>query len=310
MARAGLMLPLRAVINKAKKEGKTASKAAVSFERDGRTQTVSLSVIPLKNLREPCFLVVFEKPAKAAERASRAEPAALATPAVPGKGDARRMADLEAELVETREYLQSVREQQDAANEELQASNEEIQSSNEELQSMNEELETSQEELESANEELITVNEELASRNAELNRLNSDLTNLQTSAQQAIVLVGRDLRIRRFSALAESQFNLTPSDLGRRLGDIRHPLALSDLETFVTEAIDGVRAQEREVQSQEGRWYSLHAPLPDARQQSRRGGRRARRHRPAKTSAHAIAAARTTRKRSSRRPTTRADPER
>src|SRR5205823_460287 len=100
----------------------------------------------------------------------------------------------------------------------------------EELQSINEELETSKEELESTNEELTTVNEELAHRNADLGRLNSDLTNLQTSTHLAIVLLGRDLTIRRFSVQAQKQFGLLATDIGRPFGSVRHNLDHSDLD--------------------------------------------------------------------------------
>jgi two-component system, chemotaxis family, CheB/CheR fusion protein len=149
--------------------------------------------------------------------------------------ESRRTVALEAELAEMREYVQSIHEQHEAAIEELQASNEKIQSADEELQSINEELETSKEELESANEELTTVNEEMANRNIELYRLNSDLVNIQTSAHLAIVLLGRDLTIRRFSVQAEKQLNLLASDLGRAIGSVRHNLEMPDLEPFITE---------------------------------------------------------------------------
>ena len=179
------------------------------------------------------------------------------TPYTPRAADSRRIAALEAELTETRDYAQAIQDQHEASNEALQASNEEVQSANEELQSINEELETSKEELESANEELTTVNEEMVSRHAEVNRLHSDLVNIQTSAQLAIVLLGRDLTIRRFSVQAEKQLNLLASDVGRPLGHVRHNLELPDLESFVVEVIDSVAAREREVQDKDGRWFSL-----------------------------------------------------
>src|SRR5262249_50697877 len=56
MAREGLMLPLRAAINKAKKENKSARKENVRVNQNGKTRTVNLAVIPLKNLPERCFL--------------------------------------------------------------------------------------------------------------------------------------------------------------------------------------------------------------------------------------------------------------
>jgi signal transduction histidine kinase/CheY-like chemotaxis protein len=97
----------------------------------------------------------------------------------------------------------------------------------------------------------------MASRHAEVNRLNSDLVNVQTSAQLAIVLLGRDLTIRRFSVQAEKQLNLLASDVGRPLGHVRHNLELPDLEPFIVEVINGTGAREREVQDKDGRWFSL-----------------------------------------------------
>lgn len=264
MARTGLMLPLRSAINKARKENQRARKENVRIEQDGDVRMVNLEVIPLKNLRERCLLVVFED----AEKAGRPGAALPRTRRPAGRPSAhvnratrptesRRVAELEAELAETRDYLQSIREEHEAANEELQASNEEVQSANEELQSINEELETSKEELESANEELTTVNEEMANRNTELNRLNSDLVNVQTSARLAIVLLGRDLTVRRFSAQAEKHLNLLVSDIGRPIGNVRHNLELPDLGQFIVDVIDRVCPQEREVQDTDGRWFSL-----------------------------------------------------
>ena len=124
------------------------------------------------------------------------------------------------ELAATRDYLQSVIEQQEAANEELQSANEEVQSANEELQSLNEELETSKEEIQSSNEELATLNEELHTRNLELGLINDDFANLLNSVQLAIVMLGPDFRIRRFTPMAEKLLHLIAADVGRPLTDI------------------------------------------------------------------------------------------
>jgi two-component system CheB/CheR fusion protein len=169
----------------------------------------------------------------------------------------RRIAELDREQAETRDYLQSVQEQHEAANEEIQASNEEVTSANEELQSINEELETSKEELESTNEELTTVNEELATRNVVLHQLNADLVNLQRSTRLAIVLLKRDLTIHRFTTEAEKPFNLLATDVGRPLSALRHNFELPDLEGFIAGVIDTVHEAEREVRDRDGRWYSL-----------------------------------------------------
>ena len=234
--------------------------------QNGGTRTVNVEVIPLKNLRERCFLILFEDAGKSARATARAPGGKLKTALAETRAEPGRVAALESELAETRDYLQSIQEQHESANEELQAANEEVQSANEELQSINEELETSKEELESANEELVTVNEEMANRNAELNRLNSDLINLQTSTGLAILLLERDLTIRRFSPQAERQFDLLITDVGRPVGHLRHKLVFpatgggedpADLESLVAEVVASMREREREVRDQQGRWYSL-----------------------------------------------------
>jgi chemotaxis methyl-accepting protein methylase/signal transduction histidine kinase/PAS domain-containing protein len=177
MAREGLMPPLRSAVNAASRENRTIRVDGIQMKSGGRARTVSVEVVPLKNLKERCFLVLFDE--SGGERAEAEGGREMgASPASPkhrsrlaGADDSSRIAGLERDLTESRDHLQSVQEHQEAANEELQSANEEGQSANEELQSLNEELETSKEELESTNEELTTVNEEMVSRNTELNQL-------------------------------------------------------------------------------------------------------------------------------------------
>ncbi|MEP7083229.1 MAG: chemotaxis protein CheB [Betaproteobacteria bacterium] len=227
MAREGLMLPLRSALAEAGKANQSVRVEKVGIRQDEGKRLVNFEVIPLRNLPEPCYLILFEE--AAADRSNASAKSASARPAARPKhevaGEAvRRLAELERELEETREYLQVIQEQGEASNEELQASNEEVQSANEELQSVNEELETSKEELESTNEELVTVNEEMSSRNVELSRLNSDLVNVQNSSRLALVVLARDLTIRRFNTQAEKQFQLHAADLGRPIASIRHSM--------------------------------------------------------------------------------------
>jgi two-component system CheB/CheR fusion protein len=257
MAREGLILPLRDAIKKAKKENKRVRKENVRVDQNGSTHEIHLEVIPLKNVKELSFLVLFES--AESHLAGQSTPKARKKPASKRerqKEDGETIR-LERELAETRDYLQAVQEQYDAANEELQASSEETQSANEELQSINEELETSKEELESTNEELTTVNEEMTNRNVELMRLNSDMVNLQSSVNLAILLLGRDLSIRRFTQPAERIFNLMATDVGRPIGIARHNLEFPNLETIITEVIENVAAQEHEVRDKDGRWFLL-----------------------------------------------------
>jgi len=292
MAREGLMLPLRAAINKAKKENKIARKENLRVDQNGKTRTVNLEVIPLKNLPERCFLILFED----VEKVGRPSQEQVEPRRGPRSGrhtskkeESRRIKSLQTELTDTHDYLQSIQEQYEAANEELQASNEEVQSANEELQSINEELETSKEELESANEELTTLNEEMSHRNTELSRLNADLSNLHSSVNMAILVLARDLTIRSFTTPAEKIFNLLATDVGRPLSGVRHNLiavnergsrandarssAITENQSLITSAattpfpledllrdvIDTVSVREREVRAKDGRWYVLRA---------------------------------------------------
>lgn len=259
MAREGLPVLLRAALGRAKKEGAPVREQGLHVESGGVTRTFNLEVLPVKGggAQEGGFLVLFEE--SGSPRTPSRLPRARGRAASPGPL-ARAAAEnerLAQELAATREYLQSVIEQQEAANEELQSANEEVQSTNEELQSLNEELETSKEEIESTNEELTTVNDEIRDRNEALDQLNNDLINFIGSVQMPIVMIGRDLRLRRFTPTAEKLFKLVPADIGRPIGAIRLELSISDLEPLAAEVIETVSVREREVQDAEGRWYSL-----------------------------------------------------
>lgn len=263
MAREGLMLPLRAAIDAAKKDHKTTRRENVRIKHDGEIRAVHLEIIPLKNLPEMCYLILFQD----AEHNGRATlPEQPARQSLSKEDEASRIAELETDLAEAREYLQAREEQHERANEELQAASEEIQSANEELQSINEELETSKEELESTNEELTTVNDEMSHRNIELQILNNDLVNFQNSTRLVVLLLGRDMTIRRYSPQAEKQFGLLAADVGRSISHIRHNLVHADdkttpldLEAFCVEVMSSASEREREVLDQAGRWHSLRA---------------------------------------------------
>ena len=154
-------------------------------------------------------------------------------------------------------YLQAIVEQYEAALEELRAANEEIQSSNEELQSTNEELGTTKEEVQSTNEELTTLNEELRHRNQDQVALGSDLSNILANTTIPIVIVGRDLCLRRFTPASERVMKAIPSDVGRPLSDIKLLVPLPDVEQQISAAFEMLTVTEQEVRDQDGRWWSL-----------------------------------------------------
>jgi two-component system CheB/CheR fusion protein len=164
---------------------------------------------------------------------------------------------LRSELGANKESLQAIIEEQEATNEELKSANEEIESSNEELQSTNEELETAKEELQSTNEELTTLNEELSNRNLEMAQINNDLTNLLSSINIPIIMVDNGLTVRRATPLAEKLFNLIPTDIGRRLSDLKANLSIHDIDKMIREVLDSLATRESKVRDTQGRWYSL-----------------------------------------------------
>jgi two-component system CheB/CheR fusion protein len=148
-------------------------------------------------------------------------------------------------------------EQHEATTEELRAANEEASSTNEELQSTNEELRTAKEELQSSNEELTTVNDELQHRNQELNIASNDLHNILNAATIPIVMVGMDLRVRRFTPAAERLLGLVPTDIGRIITDIRYTFEVADLKDMLAATLQTLTVQQRRSQDREGRWYEV-----------------------------------------------------
>jgi two-component system CheB/CheR fusion protein len=122
---------------------------------------------------------------------------------------------------------------------------------------MNEELETAKEELQSTNEELTTLNDELSNRNLEMMQLTSDLDNLLSSVQIPIVMVDRKLTVRRATPTARNTFNILPTDIGRRITELRPNIDIHDLENILRDVIETLNTRERKVKGPEGREYSL-----------------------------------------------------
>jgi two-component system CheB/CheR fusion protein len=178
MARTGLRTPLRLALKQATDSGRSVERSGISVRAaDGRTRHVSLLVEPRREQgADPVFLVVFLEGQEVGQDTSESAEASFS--------EAGTNHQLDAELRDTREQLQSMTEEHDTALEELRSANEELHSVNEELQSTNEELETSKEEIQSINEELRTVNGQLASKVDELDRKNSDLS--RTSYYQLV----------------------------------------------------------------------------------------------------------------------------
>jgi len=253
LVRLELTLELRTALRQARNRGAPARTGPVRMLRSGRSFDTSIEVVPIQLPRKQGagFLVVFHdspvvtEPVRSATGARRAAGQRLAEAS-------RRAAQLELELSTAKTQLRATVEEQEATNEELRAAMEEVTSANEELQSINEELETAKEELQSTNEELTTINDELQLRNAELNQVNVDLQNLLASVDIPIIMLGRDLAIRRFTASAAPLFHLIASDVGRPIVDLRSSLDLADLDRALGDVIANGEPTHREVRGAGG----------------------------------------------------------
>jgi two-component system CheB/CheR fusion protein len=257
MLREGLLYGVRSALQSARKSKRPVQRDGLRVRTGNGWRNVDVEVVPLSEASRQHYLVLFtdtRTPAASSDkgraRKGKAGPRASSR-------TSSTLTVLQRELEASREHMQTIIQELEAANEELQSANEEILSSNEELQSTNEELDTAKEELQSTNEELNTVNDELQARNDELSLVNSDLLNLVGSVQIAIVIVGSDLRIRRFTPMAEKVLNLIPADLGRSIAHINPNLDCPNLSELIIECMDTVAPVEREVRDRQGHWFAL-----------------------------------------------------
>ncbi len=257
MARDGLLPDLTEGLEEAKAQRAPVRKEGLRIQSEGATLGVDIEIIPIDApiSAQPFFLVLFER-AAATDAERRLLRHRRDEEATPGAAQ-QRISQLERELASTKDYLRSSIEEREAANEELRAANEELLSGNEELQSTIEELQTADEELQATNEELLTVNEELQHRNEEATLLGNDVVNLLASVEIPIIMLDRNLSIRRFTPSAGKVLTLIASDIGRSILDFKLKLDVPDLESLLLETLSTLAMQQREVQDLEGRWHSL-----------------------------------------------------
>src|SRR5579872_1772735 len=244
MAREGLIAGLGKALRVARRTNASAEQDGFRIEGNGQLKEVAIKVTPFTSSpssKDRYFLVLFEDVDRNSEPAIRQ---------VAGAQDNGGSARLRHELIATKEYLQSIVEDNATTLKELRAANEEAQAGNEEL-------ETAQEELESANEELNTLNENLRVTNEEMSQVNRDLTNLLESISIPLVMVGRDLRIHRFTGAMEPMLNLISSDIGRSITDLQPQMELPDLRRLLLDAMEGGNRKPRDIRDAHGRWYSL-----------------------------------------------------
>jgi two-component system CheB/CheR fusion protein len=217
----------------------------LQVEYNGGKQHVKITVRPLSTL-EGDLIITFEDLPRPKRHKIKGEPVI----------EAKQM-ELEKDLQRTRDTLRGTIEELKSTNEELRSANEEYMSTNEELKSANEELETSREELQSVNEELTTLNSESQRKNEDLTTINNDMLNLLNATGVATVFLDEKLRIRRFTPSATKLFKFIDSDIGRPVEDISSPLKDNILVQASRSVLDNLIPVEQEVQTTDGKWYSL-----------------------------------------------------
>ena len=253
MIREDLLTDVRTVLEQAMKSEAPAKRQSMVTNDAGRSEHLAIEVIPFHAppSQERFFHVLF----RAAKGAESAVVPTHSQQNLPAEAAEERTTALREQLVSTREAFQAILEDREATNEEMQVANEEMQSANEELQSTNEELETAKEELQSANEELTTLNDELGVRNTELTLLINDLNNLSSGVDFPVVMLDKNLRMRRFSAKAAEMFKLEDGKIGERIDILSSELPeLPKLASRVMRRREGV---EKEIVRADGHHYSL-----------------------------------------------------
>jgi PAS domain S-box-containing protein len=125
----------------------------------------------------------------------------------------------------------------------------------EQLHSGNDELEASKKELQSLNEELTVVNARLEEKVRELEAANTDFDNLLSSTKLAVIFLDTNFRIRNFTPQATDLFRVIRSDVGRPIADLVHNFTSTDLLADAQQVLKTLGTLEREVETQEGRWF-------------------------------------------------------
>lgn len=241
-----LSIALSSAIRRAIKENERVVNRNIQIQDGKGDRRITLIVKPYlaqKTYLQPFLFVILKEEEPPVKKA----PSEIQTRA---EYTTERIAELEAELRDTKENLQALVEEVESANEELQSSNEEIISSNEELQSTNEELQ-------SLNEELHTVNAEHQQKIKELIELNDDLNNYFRNSDIGQMLIDRKLIIRKFSPIATRQVNLISTDVGRSIADISTNIKNTNLVAEIKAVLQSGKMHEKEIYADDDKNYLM-----------------------------------------------------
>ncbi len=204
MAREGLSFEIRNILHQAKVTNSAIVKEGISLSVNGKQQYVKIEAVPIADIEEAHFLVLFQNTSVAELNTSTKSEKSDLTEHLQS-----RINDLEKELALNREGMRAITEDQEATNEELQSANEELLSGSEELQAVNEELETAKEELQSTNEELLSLNQELVDRYELLNKSQKYTEGIVATMRDAFIVLNNEYRIVKATSGFYKKFDLS-----------------------------------------------------------------------------------------------------
>src|SRR2546426_828904 len=84
-------------------------------------------------------------------------------------------------------------------------------------------------------------------------------TLMLASINVPLIMVGKDLNIRRFTQSMEPMLNLIDSDIGRSILDLKPNIHVPDLPELLRSVVNGGSPGVREIQGPKGRWFSMQA---------------------------------------------------
>lgn len=211
---------LRAYVEQAKVERRSARIQDVKWQRPGETVWFEIHVNPLVDAENGLLgvsIVFFD---------------VTATRALLDK-----VVQTNHQLEAAYEELQSTNEELETTNEELQSTVEELETTNEELQSTNEELETMNEELQSTNDELHAINDMLRDRSLELDEVKTFLDSLVDSVRMGMAVVDREMKVILWNRECEELWGPRADEtIGARLSSLDIGLPLEGVRSLIGNA--------------------------------------------------------------------------
>lgn len=223
MAGQELAFELRNALLKARDSRETEVIKGIPLKYNGRRLLVTIEIVPLTDILDPHYLILFRKKAKGTFVLEEVWENWKQFFKSPEKNNPQwRITTLERELEQVRVDMSELSEEHDAYTEELQSANEEMLSSHEEILSLNEELETSREELKAINKELIELNHELVENQEVQKRIMRNLNAVISNLREPFVVLEKDFKILAANASYYKKFEVNKSEtVGRLFFEVR-----------------------------------------------------------------------------------------